>query len=419
MTTTAFRRLRTSPRVAWSSTSYIVQGLSIITGLALARGLLPEDRGELAGAVAWLGLVAMVATLGISEATSVFIARGNNPVRVLGQASMMLLATGLVACIAVTYGLPYVLPAGTMRLVTLGLPYLLFTLLTGAVTAALAGMRAFWRLAIVRISFPILLIAAIVVPYLLDALTATFVVTAYTLAELVVLLASLLLARPLLRARTSVNRRASRRQGAPEWRQLGAFGLRAHLSSVSTTLNERGDQLLMAVLLAPEDLARYAVAVSFAAPVATLGMSLAGVTLIDASTLNRGNAWSHATGELKRVAVWATGVAAMVILASWPMADILVGVNYPRLLPLIAVLAIAAIPLCCARVLSSLIKGLGRPGLAGIAEAVALSISAAALLLLMPIFGIFGAAYASLLGYSVSLVFLLVVIRFSNFDEQE
>jgi O-antigen/teichoic acid export membrane protein len=71
------------------------------------------------------------------------------------------------------------------------------------------------------------------------------------------------------------------------------------------------------------------------------------------------------------------------------------------------VLLVAAIALSTNRALESVLRGVGRPLDAGIAEFVALGATAVALAALLPTLGLVGAAWASLLAYAVSSAYML------------
>ena len=71
------------------------------------------------------------------------------------------------------------------------------------------------------------------------------------------------------------------------------------------------------------------------------------------------------------------------------------------------VLLVAAVILGMNRVLSAAARGIGRPLDAGIAEGLALLVTILVLAVLLPIYGLLGAAVASLLAYLVSTGWML------------
>jgi O-antigen/teichoic acid export membrane protein len=90
------------------------------------------------------------------------------------------------------------------------------------------------------------------------------------------------------------------------------------------------------------------------------------------------------------------------------------GSGFAPSVPSAIVLVPAGAILAWARIAEAVLQGLGRPTIVMVAEAVAAVVTLATLPALLHLYGIFGAAVASLLGYSTIAVFAVVVIRRST-----
>jgi len=119
--------------------------------------------------------------------------------------------------------------------------------------------------------------------------------------------------------------------------------------------------------------------------------------------------------KVSRLTVLLTGLVALALI---PTAFIGIHLVLPRFndcLPAFYVLLPAVMSLSVSKVMSSYVAGRGRPGPISVGSIVAVCVNIAANLMLIPIFGIVGAALASLISYSVSAAILLVVAcRLSN-----
>src|SRR6202022_3096555 len=66
---------RTRPLLATIGTSLIIQGVTLVGGIVLARGLGPEARGQLAVVLLWPALLASLGGLGVAEAVAFYASK--------------------------------------------------------------------------------------------------------------------------------------------------------------------------------------------------------------------------------------------------------------------------------------------------------------------------------------------------------
>jgi O-antigen/teichoic acid export membrane protein len=197
-----------------------------------------------------------------------------------------------------------------------------------------------------------------------------------------------------------------------ELRMLTAFGLPTAGQAIPQLLNLRLDQFLISATLSSTKLGLYAAAVNWCIGI-TLVMDACGFVLFPslASMADRDQ-------QLRRFAQSARlGLAVAIALALATAAltpllfTVLFGESFSDGIPSALVLAAANGALGYARVLADGVRGLGEPSIALVAEVSGLVVMAIALAVLLPAFGIVGAALGSLLGYTAIASAIIVQVH--------
>jgi O-antigen/teichoic acid export membrane protein len=390
------------------SSSSAIQVANVVTGVILARSLGPDGRGNLAAVILWPSILAAVGGLGINEAATFYTAREEVPPgRIVGTCLALcglqsVLLMGLGAAIFPAVFADY--PAGTLESAYIFLAFIPLSLTTIALMGVLNGLHRyswfhFLRLAVTAATaIPVISLAVV------HAVTVENAVLAYAGGYLVTTLAACYLiwrARP---GRLEVDRFVGRR--------LMNFGVRSQASNVSLLVNERLDQLVISLFLAPRQLGLYVTAVTFTQATMLIGNSVAMVALPtvsrrqpDGERAVRARALIHLTVVLSAI------VSVPIILLAEPLLDFLFGHAFTPAASVMRVLLVAAVVLSTNRALQAALKGFGRPLDAGVAEALALAATCLAIAVLMPLIGLMGAAVASLIAYSVSMCWMLLRLR--------
>ncbi len=380
--------------------SAVIQALNVVTGVLLARVLGPHGRGELAAVVLWPSVLAAVGSLGMQDATTYHAARGFWPLSTLVGSTLAITAAqaGLLL-VAGAALLPFVLShydASARRTAYLYLAFIPINLFTLALMAVLNGRQRFhWfqslRLLVIAGSAAVLVVLAAA-----GTLTIQSAAIAYLAANL-----SIGLVAGVLVWRLGV---ARPRASTGPARQLLRFGFQSHLGATSSLLNERLDQLLISVFLAPVQLGLYVIAVTMSSLAGLVGSSVSMVALPAVARLQSGAAQRAAA---RRFAQLTLGVSVVVTVPMALFAPVLLqlffGAAYRDAAEVSRVLLVAAVALSTGRVIGTLLRAVGRPLDAGIGEVVALAATVVGLAALLPMLGIMGAAIASLVAYSVSL----------------
>jgi O-antigen/teichoic acid export membrane protein len=406
LVTPSARSIRLTRTVSTTfAASATIQGLTIISGIILARTLGPGGRGELTAVLVWPAMLAAIGSIGVVESTAFFVARRDDDVgAVIGTSLGIGLAQSLVLG-AIGIGVVSVVFTGSSATVTTAayayLAFVPLNLLSLYLMATLNGLQhfvAFNAIRILTIASTTTGIVALALSGHLGVETAT---VTYLLANFVAgSCAALLVAREIGVGAIRLDRAVARR--------LLVFGIKSHTSSVSASLNERLDQLLISIFLAPALLGLYVVAVTLTSATSLIGSSVSLVAL---------PAIARAADEEERqrlarrfVVITALGAAAvtapLLLLTPW-LIELCFGRSFESAATVARILLVAGVFLSVNRTLAAIVKGAGRPLDAGTAEFMALGVTVVGLAVLLPMLGITGAGIASLAAYLVSTVWLL------------
>jgi O-antigen/teichoic acid export membrane protein len=193
------------------------------------------------------------------------------------------------------------------------------------------------------------------------------------------------------------------------------FGLPSAVTSLPQTVNLRFDQLLIIAFLPARSLGFYVVAVAWSGGVAPL-LSAIGSVLFPTVSAEQD---ARRRGQLLVTALQGGAVVAAVmslpfILLAPVVLPLLFGARFAPSIPSALVLVPAGAILAWAGIAEEGLRGLGHPTIVLVAESVAAVVTVASLAVLLPFFGIMGAAVASLLGYTTIAVFAASAISRST-----
>ncbi len=401
---TAARR----PLVVTLASSGLIQALSIVTGVVLARALGPDLRGELGTAILWPGIGASLAILGLPDAVSVLTARSEltagDAIRSALPVVALLAIVAMVAVAPIDWAVAAGFNATSKSAVAIYLIYIPINIVTLTFAGALSGARRFGELNAVRVSVVVVPAVALPIWALLGRLTVLTAVVTYVAANLVALSMAIVAARRLSRPQPQ---RASW-SGA---RVLLGFGVRSHAGVVAGLISERLDQLAISALLPPRELGLYLAAITMSAGTGLVSSSITTVLLPTIAAMSpelrlRGmRRYLRLTTLLTAAIAVATATVAPIVLTA------LFGAAFEAAGVPAQILLAASVPLALSRSLAAASRACGQPGGASKAEWLGLVAGVPAYVLLLPPFGIVGAAGASVVAYSASFLFQANVAR--------
>lgn len=372
-------------------------------GIILARVLGPTVRGEYAAITAWFGMALMVGGMGQPAALCFYVAR--DPLRAreyVATSRAMMLATGAVA-LALGMLLAPVLARAHSGLavgyrIAFGASVVAFV---GASYTSSLQARDLYRWNVVRVSQPVLALAAICALWSLHLLALH--------AVLVVLVVTMLLQLGwAYRACWSAGLAPGHADTALV-RPLATYGVAQIAALTPAALNAQLDQLVLSQTVPPADLGRYAIAVSLTMLPLPLVAAIGNVAFPRLATQR---AVTGATRRLQRLAVLGSAGITIAILgplaiAAYWLVPLIFGAGYRGAVPLLWILTPGAVFLGCGQVVGDLLRGRNFPIVVAWAQGLAAIFTVVLLLALLPLIGVYGAAVASTVAYGIALAVML------------
>lgn len=364
--------------------------LGPLAGLAsapiLAQSLGVDGRGMLAGATAPLLLISAVATLGVPDAVTYFVAK--SPSRVLHiqlRAVLLLCLSGVVAT-AVSLILAPVLAGpdtSLASLISLASMAIIPTILVSALRGTAAGLGLWKLVALERAIGPLVRLLAIIALVVTDNLSLLLAVAVLAFSPVVGGLAYLSLR----------SHPADREHVSPSMKSIAGYGARVWFGAMAGVLLMRLDQVLLVPLSSATELGLYVVAVTISELPLVVNSAVREVVFAS-------DARSSENTRLTRAARLSFLVCALIALflgstAAWWL-PMLFGDEFAPALPVLLVLLVAVCLGIPGSVAGAGLSGRGRPHLRSWALVVACVVNVTLFLVLAPALGALGAALATL-----------------------
>lgn len=387
------------------SASVAILCVNLVTGVLLARSLGPVDRGVLAAAVLWPTMLGVVGTLGLPEAVTYRVARDGavRPVvlwtaagaAALQAAGFLVLGAAVVVAVLAPHASASLGPA----LLFLGeIPLAIVSLTFAGMVNGRSRHAAFHalRLLVVGVTLPLLLALE-----LAGALSVWTIVAVYLASRIVTAIAACRIAWPTGAARRPEFDRALARE-------LWSYGLRSHASGISAHLNQRVDQLAVSAFLAADRLGTYVVAASLNSVGWLVGVSVGYVALPTlASTDDEQHRRELAEQFVGLTLLMTIAVALPLAVLAPTLISFLYGDAYREAGNIARILLAAVVLYSASRTIEAILRAVGRPLDAGLAEILALAATLVAVAALLPALGLIGAALASVVGAATGVTWML------------
>ena len=381
--------------------------LGLLTGVMLARILGPEGRGALAAIQNPATILFGVGALGITTAAAYFSGRAPSLAGRLMTTALVALLLWSIPLVAIAYLLmPFLLNAQSASVIHYAQIYLLIVPIqfaAGAPFWVLQGLEEFKLWNILRFQAPVAWLAVIGLTWVLGMVTVGTISLFYLAAMFCVACVFVVLAL----------RRVSPPH-QPERARLPAllrYGLPTCLAAVPQQLNLRLDQLLMATFLPADTLGLYVVAVAWSGAFSALLTSVSQVVFPRLAATHAQQVQAETLYRTLRLCVLSAAMLAVVLLALTPLVlPVLFGVVFMSAVPAALVLVVAAGVASLNQVASEGLRGIGAPKLPMVAEFIGLGTTVVMLALLLRRYELMGAAVASLASYLLTLATLVFLI---------
>ncbi len=381
--------------------------------IVVARAGGAADVGVLALLRVLPGLVGVLAACGLPGAMGYFLAGPHRAEQGLWPTILLVLGAGMTIGVAAWLVLlpvihEIVMPTTTTPVMVLAGVSVATQLPVAVGKASLQGLDDQHGANIVTGAEEAAFLPAFALAYLLGLRGPLLLVVVLIAADLVVG------AGAWLRLGRQVHRHGMRLGGRPDRelaRHILSFGMRGQVGGVVGLLNLRLDFLILGALAGPGPLGVYAVASKFAELVKVPALAVTWVSyprIARRGPLSSARAVRHQLPWL--LALGLVGAAAVAVAAG-PLLPALYGREFAEsVLPaVIIVVGLAASP--AGGLASGYLLGTSRPGTNSLMQGVGLVLTLGLDVLLIPSFGILGAAVASAAAYIVTDLSLLFVLR--------
>ncbi len=383
----------------------VMLGLGTFTGVAAARLLGPQGRGELAALILWPSVLVLLFSLGINQAIVYYTGQQRHGISEIWTASTLI---GLVQTFCVVLVGLLVVPSALHRYSPevrhLALIFLFstpFLMLSGYPANILQGRLDFLPFNLIRALTPLTYAVGLGVLLLLRKADLQAVVALQILGYVAAVAGGCW----ILFRKESL--RFSLQKGV--LKSLLSYGWKTQVASVTYYINQRVDQLLLSLLVSPRELGLYVVAVTVSLALSFLPQAAAIVTLATGSNLSREGAKAFIGNSFRTSLMWLmAGCSALFVVTPW-LITLVFGPNFKGSVLACRILLPGSIALGLNQVLYEGARSLNDPALPSYAEGLAAVLTCLGLYVLIPRLGFIGAAIASTLAYSCSLVFMLVL----------
>ncbi len=391
------------------ATTGLIQAANIATGLIAARLLLPEGRGELAVVMLWPGLLAELGALGLYDALLYRSATAAaQPRRIfatmlwLGLAlSLALIGIGTIAVPLALINDPEPLQNVALAYMCAFLPVYFAALYIGAMFQGHLDMVT-WN--IVRVMVPLGYLLAILAMWADGRAEVGGFAVAYIIGHVLCILIGLaLLAK---RGWLGIVPDLTLARG------LLTYGIKVHVGDIMGALRQRLDQALVALLLPNVDLGHYVVALTVANGPLILVFTIANVAFPKISQQTTHDGKLVVFGRYLRVCLGLSIAAAISLgIVSYWLVPLLFGEPFRPSVPIAWVLMLGMVPFAAKSMLGDALKAWDRSLAISHAEIVGLATAIVALAILLPTFGIIGAAWSLVATHVATAIAMALSLR--------
>jgi O-antigen/teichoic acid export membrane protein len=321
------------------------------------------------------------------------------------MATLMLIPLGLIAGSAIwlaapilMHGTPEAIP--TLRAVVWTLPFLMIALMQ---RSAIMGNRNYRLGSVERSTAAFGRLGLIIGFAIFGVLTASSAVWANIAPNLAAMVLMFIIIRRL----------KSTDAGGPSGRDLakkmGAYALKGWGGVSANLVNWRLDQAILPALTHATQLGYYAVAVSLAEIPSMMIGATKNVVFSEAAKRNEPRIAARSTRIVILISV--TIDVAVAALAK-PIIVILFGHSFLPAVAMARILLVGNVPWIAEVVLAAGLLSSGRPGLRSTGQIIASVVTVGGLIVLVPIMGAIGAAWVSLVAYTIN--FIITLVMFSS-----
>ena len=377
-----------------------VLGFGVLSSVLAARLLGPQGRGELAVIILWPMLLAFLFSMGMDQSIVFHVGRKSFDISEVWTASLVAgLFLSSCAVLAGLWVIPRALHLYSPQVRHLAFVFLVFVpliWLTALPNGFLQGTLDVGYFSLLRNLSAFLYGFGLLGLYLANRPSVAGVLGVQIAALLVVSACSFWIV-------------VSRHRPGWAWnfkscKSLFNFGWKTQLGSLASHVNQRLDQLLLSLFVPPRDLGLYVVAVAVAMSVGFFPKAAGIVAFSTGSNLDGSQAKEIIAKSFGATLIaLLAGCAVLYVICPW-LIPFAFGPSFAPAVTACRLLLPGSIALGLSQVLFSGARALDHPILPSYAEGLAVVVTVLSLYLLLPRYGIVGAAIASTLAYMSNLI---------------
>jgi antigen flippase len=387
-------------------TRFVLSAGNLATGVLTARTLAAGGRGEQTAMLLWPTLICYLLTLGVPSALRYCVRK--EPHRRAEFFSVSVVAALCMSVVAFGVGvllIPLWLHANPAHVVAGAQLLMIFAPIVMVGLVFVAMLEALGRFAAVNSMSTFTVVATLLsLVVLISTHRLTPFVSALTYLGPPVF--TLIWAGWLLRE----NFRASFFDPRPALRTLGSYGIRSYGIDVLATLSTQVDQVLVVGILSAANMGVYAVALAASRVLLILHSAVVTVVFPSATGLEQERIVSMVARAARVSTATALACAFVLVIALPYLIPLMYGHDFLGAVRVAQLLTLEALIGGLVYVLAQTFMALGRPALVTLLQGIGLVVAVPAMLLLIPRFGLLGAALGLLL--STCVRFALVLLSF-------
>jgi len=392
------------------SRTLVMAFIGLVTSVILARALGAEGRGQLAVIMLLPALLSIFLNLGVSPANVFYISSKSVPTNVALRTNILL--AFFLSFLGVSISVPLLLfksntlfPGSSLGLLLFGVALFPTKLLDGFLVSIINGQQRFREYAIISLFSPFLyLFALIVFVWMLGigVIGAVISKLAVSVVSLIVL---------FLFFRKYFGQPCSKQEIANYSKQCFNYGGRTYLSNIMAFVNYRADLFILNLFLLSENLGIYAISVTLAESLWLLSKGISTVLLPKLSELHGDEGKRKMlTPFIARWVFLLTFAAAAVTAIVIPhVIKILYGTEFMPGVKPFRILLIGIVLGAFSRVLANDIAARNFPQYNFYTAIAVVSLNVTMNFILIPKWGIIGAAVATSLAYAFNFILKILI----------
>ena len=390
--------------------------ISLFLMAIIARVLGPETQGKYALAILLPMLLSNFLNLGIPSANVYFLGNHSASITLIYKTTLRLwLAISLlgicIGIVCVSVFASYIFPGLEQRYLWLSLVFFPIILLHYMLNSILQGLEEFSSYNSILFYLPLVNLGLVLITFFMLDWNLMGALGAYGISYTVVTLFALQAVKHIIDIKSETYSESSNKNAPDYFKKCLRFGGMAHIANSLAFLNYRMNFLLLNMFIAPAAAGLYLVAYGVAEKIWMISHSVSTVTLPKLSGLQHDERRRHHVTSLSTKLIFASSAVSSLVLLFFakPLIETVFGDSYRGAITPLLWLLPGMVFGAVGRSISTDLIARGRVDLTVYLVLCLVFLSTIASIILIPIYGVSGAAMAFSLSYFVDVILRLIV----------